>query len=77
MSDLIQNVRTNLAKLGTSEATLRHNNECLQELWEQKQQLMAEMNTAKKAAAEEAAKPYLQAIAELDQTYATILALMG
>ena len=63
--------------MGSSEVNLRHNNESLQELWAQKQQLMAEMNAAKKAAAEAAAQPYLEAMAELDQTYATILALVG
>ena len=31
----------------------------------------------RKKAAEEAAKPYLEAIAELDEMYATILALSG
>ena len=77
MSDLIKTVRKNISSLGNSEVQLRSNNEGLQELWQQKQQLMAEMNIAKKKAAEEAAKPYLEAIAELDEMYATILALTG
>lgn len=76
-SDLIKIVRKNISSLGNSEVQLRSNNEGLQELWQQKQQLLAEMNSAKKKAAEEAAKPYLEAIAELDEMYATILALSG
>ena len=77
MSDLIKIVRKNISSLGNSEVQLRSNNEGLQELWQQKQQLLAEMNAAKKKAAEEAAKPYLEAIAEVDEMYATILALTG
>ena len=77
MSDLIKTVRKNISSLGNSEVQLRSNNEGLQELWQQKQQLLAEMNAAKKKAAEEAAKPYLEAIAEIDEMYATILALTG
>ena len=77
MSDLIKTVSKNISSLGNSEVQLRSNNEGLQELWQQKQQLLAEMNAAKKKAAEEAAKPYLEAIAEIDEMYATILALTG
>ena len=77
MSDLIRNVRANLVKMGSSEVNLRHNNESLQELWAQKQQLMAEMNAAKKAAAEEAAAPYLELIEEIDQQYAMLLQMVG
>ena len=76
-SDIIKTVRKNISNLGNSEVQLRSNNEALQELWQQKQQLLAEMNAAKRKAAEEAAKPYLEAITELDEMYATILALMG
>ena len=72
MSDLVNTVRKNISNLG-----LRANNESLQELWAQKQSLLQEMNAAKRAAAEEAARPYLETIAEVDEMYATILALIS
>lgn len=77
MSDIIDNVRRNIANLGNSELNLRASNESLQELWTQKQQLLTEMNAAKRTAADEAAKPYLEAIHEVDEMYATILALIS
>ena len=77
MSDLINTVRKNIANLGNSELSLRANNESLQEMWAQKQGLLQEMNAAKRAAAEAAAQPYLEAIAEVDQMYATILSLIS
>ena len=77
MSDLVNTVRKNISNLGNSELSLRANNESLQELWTQKQGLLQEMNAAKRAAAEEAARPYLETIAEVDEMYATILALIS
>lgn len=77
MSDLIRTVRINVAKLGGSELKAVANNESLQDLFKQKQSLVAEMNQAKKRASDEAAKPYLEAIAEIDRMYGMMLTMIG
>jgi hypothetical protein len=46
-------------------------------MWEQIQSLKMEMNAAKKAAAEEAAKPFLDSIAEIEKRYAMYIKLMS
>ena len=46
-------------------------------MWEQIQALRLEMNAAKKAAAEEAAKPYLEAIDKIERRYAMYLKLQS
>lgn len=70
--NIIDTVRKNI---NGSELTIVSKTESLQELWKEKQELIVQMNAAKKAAAELAAKPYMDAIAEIDEMYATILAL--
>lgn len=77
MSDLIRSVRINIANLGGSELKAIATNESMQDLFRQKQALMAEMNAAKRKAAEEAAQPYLDAIKELDQMYGMMLQFVG
>ena len=77
MSDVIKSARLSVSNLGGSELKAVATNEGLQELFKQKQALMAEMNVAKRQAADAAAQPYLDAIAEVDQMYAMLLAMLG
>lgn len=77
MNDTVKTVRQNLAKLGGSELAAVASNDYLKDLFEQKQSLMREMNVAKRLAADEAAKPYLETIAEIDRMYAMMLTLLG
>lgn len=77
MSDLIKNARLHASNLGKSELKAVATNENLQELFKQKQALTAEMNQAKRIAAEEAATPYLAAIHEVDQTYSMLLKIIS
>lgn len=77
MNDTVKTVRQNLAKLGGSELAAVASNDYLKDLFDQKQQLLREMNIAKRQAADEAAKPYLETIAEIDKMYAMMLTLLG
>jgi hypothetical protein len=77
MSDLIRQVRLNLKNLGGSELKAMANNEGLKELFSQRQQLISEMNAAKKRAIAEAAAPYESALQELDQMYSMMLQFVG
>lgn len=77
MDDLVRRVRQNIANAGGSEAMAISTNESLRLLWADKQSLLEEMNRAKKAAAEEAARPYLDLITEVDQQYAFLLQMVG
>lgn len=77
MSELIKSVRLQLAALGGSEVKAVADNEGLKELFEKRQSLIEEMNAAKRQAADEAAKPYIEAIAEVDQMYSMLLTLVG
>lgn len=77
MSDLIKQTRLTVSNIGGSELKAVANNENLQKLFKQKQELIAEMNQAKRKAADEAAQPYLEAIAEVDKTYAFLLVFLG
>lgn len=77
MSDLVSRIRKNIASMGGSEAKAIATNAGLKELWNDKQALLAEMNQAKKRAAEEAAKPYLELIEEIDLQYAFMLQMVG
>jgi hypothetical protein len=77
MSDLIRAVRLNIASVGGNELKAVASSESLQDLFKQKQALTAEMNIAKRKAMEEAAKPYLEAIHEIDQMYGMMLQFIG
>ena len=76
-NDIIRRVRSNVAKLSGSELKAVANDESLRELFLQKQSLTAEMHAAKKAAADKAAEPYLEAISEVDKMYAMLLSFRG
>ena len=54
MSDLIKSVRLSISNMGGSELKAVANNEGMQEMFKQKQALIAEMNTAKRQAADAA-----------------------
>lgn len=77
MSELVERIRRNIAKMGGSEAKALATNESLKSLWEDKQRLIAEMNTAKKLAAQAAAVPYLELLSDLDEQYAFLLQFVG
>ena len=77
MTDLVNRIRANIAAIGGSEARAIASNSGLSSLWNDKQALLAEMNQAKKAAAEAAASPYLELISEIDQQYAFLLQMIG
>lgn len=77
MSDLIKKIRNNIATLNGSELKEVANNESLRELFSQKQTLILSMNVAKRKAAENAAKPYLESIEEIDKMYAVLLMLIS
>ena len=77
MSDqqVLNDIRMKLAKLNKSEIDAKESQPALQEMWEKMQDLREEMNAAKKAAAAEAAKPYLELISEIEKKYAVLLRL--
>lgn len=77
MSDLIRNVRLYISKNGNSELDIVANDEYMQDLFRKKQELINEMNITKRKAADDAAVPYLEAIAEIDKAYAMMLSLSG
>jgi hypothetical protein len=66
-----------ISSLGGSELKAVADSKVLQKLFDQKQKLIAEMNQAKREAADAAAKPYLEAIKEVDETYAFMLTFLG
>lgn len=72
---ILPTIRKQLLKLGASETADAQDNLMLQGLWSQMQALRAEMNEAKKQAAAEAAKPYLEAIDQIEKRYAMFLKL--
>lgn len=77
MTHIITNVRKHMTSNGKSEITLRQRYEDLHEIWLERQTLLREMNQAKIQAAEAAAQPFQQRLSELDENYATILALLS
>lgn len=74
MSVLAQ-VRKDLMKTGMSEAEVLADAGGVKEMFSHIQDLKREMNTAKKLAAEEAAKPYLEAIDKIERRYALYMKL--
>lgn len=77
MSDMVSRIRANIVEMRGSEVKAIATNDSLKALWNDKQALLAEMNRAKKQAAEEAAKPYLDLIQEVDIQYAFLLQMIG
>lgn len=77
MTDFITTIRKHLNEQGVSEIGIREKHEDLQRIWNEKQQLLQQMQEAQKMASELAAAPYLEQIYELDQNYATIISLLA
>jgi hypothetical protein len=77
MSDILKGVRISITNSGSSELAALDANEGLKELFEQRQKILKEMNLAKKAAAELAAKPFQDSLAEIDRQYAMILSMIS
>ncbi len=76
MSDkILTDIREQLARFGGSELEAKENMPALETMFDRLQELRTEMNEAKKKAAEEAAAPYLEAMAEIQRRYAFILKL--
>jgi len=74
---ILTDVRNALASFGGSEFDARENSEALKDMWDKLQDLRREMNAAKQKAAEEAAKPYMEAMGEVQRRYAFILKLQS
>lgn len=74
MSVLAQ-VREKLASANNSELSAIENQPALLEMWKRLQELREEMNVAKKAAASQAARPYLELIDIIEKKYAVLLRL--
>lgn len=72
---ILPEIRRSLLKLGASETGDQQDNEILKGLWEQMQVIRAEMNEAKKQAASDAAKPYLDAMEQIEKRYAMFIKL--
>jgi hypothetical protein len=75
MSKLLTNIRAQLSSVGQSELEIIESLPSLQGMWDQMQELRAEMYAAKKKAADEAAAPYLDTINEIEQKYALLVHL--
>jgi hypothetical protein len=66
--------------MGKSESTeqeILSEGSAITDMWNQIQDLKLEMNQAKRLAAEEAAKPYLEAIEKIEKRYAMFLKLQS
>lgn len=72
---ILARVRKELMNSGASEAEVLSEREGIQGLFSQIQDIRREMNAAKKKAAEEAAKPYEEAIAAIERKYAMLMKL--
>lgn len=73
--NILRQVQNQISSLGGSELDAVENMPMLQSMWEQMQELRKEMNEAKKKASEEAAAPYLAAMAEIERRYAFMIKL--
>ena len=71
----IDQARRDLVNSGGSEVDIRQSLPGAVELWDEIQTLKAEMNQAKKKAAEKAAAPFLEQIVELEDQYAFVIKL--
>lgn len=72
---VLDKVRKDLMTSGMSEAEVLANRDAIQGLFGQIQDLTREMNLAKKAAAEQAAQPYLDSIEQIKKRYALMMKL--
>jgi outer membrane murein-binding lipoprotein Lpp len=72
---LIAEMRKQLVLIGASEMDSVSRNETLQSMWSRLQELREEMNEAKMAAAQEAARPYLELMTKIERDYVMIVKL--
>lgn len=72
---VLEKVRKELKDSGRDVLSVLDTNPALEEIMDQIQALRMEMNSAKKKAAEEAAKPFLEQINDLESEYSLILKL--
>jgi hypothetical protein len=72
---VLEKVRKELMSSSTGEAGALAEEGAARLLWSQIQDLKREMNQAKKEAADEAAKPYLEAIEKIERRYAIVIKL--
>lgn len=72
---ILQNLRKNISETKEAETHMRLKNESLQDLWIKRQEIVEQMNIAKKKAIRETEKPFLEELKMLDTEYATIIAL--
>lgn len=72
---ILAKVRKDLMKAGMSEAEILADAGGIQEMFSQLQDLKREMNVAKKAAADEAAKPFLESMEKIERRYALYMKL--
>jgi quinol monooxygenase YgiN len=73
----LQMAQQQLANLKKNETDIRQNSIILTSLWNDVQSLKKEMYDAKRKAAEEAEKPYLEAIENIETKYALLIKLQG
>lgn len=69
------NLRQELHKAGTTELFMNVDNEDVQDIWKQKQQLLAEMNTAIMESTLKIQQEYAQRLRDIDLEYAMYLQL--
>lgn len=75
--DVLYNARMYAAKEGTNEPKAMVENISLNELFKQRQQIIAEMNSARLDAIIAAEQPFKKQLEELDQQYGMLLMLTG
>lgn len=72
---VLEQVRRTLKSSGMSEAQLSADHDAVKGLFGRLQELREEMNEAKKAAAAEAAAPYLAEMEKIEKQYAMLIRL--
>lgn len=72
---VLERVRKELKDSGKDAFAAEENQPALDEIMDQIQELRLEMNTAKRKAAEDAAKPFMEKISRLEEDYAFLLKL--
>ena len=72
---ILPEIRRQLLALGASETGGLVDNDALKALWERQQEIRAEMNEAKKLAAAETSKPYLELLGQIEKRYAMFMKL--
>lgn len=77
MSVLAQVRKQLMSSTESTEQEILSEGSAIKAMWDQIQEIKLEMNAAKKAAAEEAAKPYLEAIEKIEKRYAMYLKLQS